>query len=224
MKIIAGEVYHIYNQGNNQETIFYCDEDYLEFLNLFRKFVYTRCTVLAYCLMPNHFHFLIDATEGSAKLKRIGNIDSCELSNGFRLLQSSYAQHVNNKYERTGSLFRQKAKAKSTAAGDERYRFIAFNYIHQNPLVAGLVAKMEDWKYSSFADYAGLRNGTLCNKLLAEQLIGFDKSNFIKESYRSINPETLKDIFDKRDWNIVTGVAGTEGQTTPTTDAKRPVK
>ncbi len=228
MKIVAGEVYHIYNQGNNQETIFYHDEDYLEFLNLFRKFVYAHCTVLAYCLMPNHFHFLIDATEASAKLKRIGNIDSCELSNGFRLLQSSYAQHINNKYERTGSLFRQKAKAKSTAAGNEQYRFIAFNYIHQNPIIAGLVAKMEDWKYSSFADYAGLRNGTLCNKLQAEQLIGFDKNNFIKESYQSINPETVKNIFDKRDWNVVIGTAGTEGQTTPrmkpdeaTIDAKK---
>ena len=91
MKINAHEIYHIYNQGNNRETIFYAVEDYLEFLLLFRKYVYTHCKVLAYCLMPTHFHFLIYATEDSATIKRIGNIDSGVISNGFRLLQSSYA-------------------------------------------------------------------------------------------------------------------------------------
>ena len=128
--------------------------------------------------MPNHFHFFIDATEDSARIKRIGNIDSCELSNGFRLLQSSYAQYINKKYERTGSLFRQKAKAKSTADGNGQYRLKAFHYIHQNPLKAELITKMEDWKFSSFADYAGLRNGTLCNKELAAKYCGYDIRNF----------------------------------------------
>ena len=47
--------------------------------------------------MPNHFHFLIHATEDSANVKRVGNIDSCELANGFRLLQSNYAQYFNKK-------------------------------------------------------------------------------------------------------------------------------
>jgi REP element-mobilizing transposase RayT len=210
MKIISGQTYHIYNQGNNQETIFYCNEDYLEFLKIFRKTVYPHCKVLAYCLMPNHFHFLIDATEESARIKRIGNIDSCELSNGFRLLQSSYAQYINKKYERTGSLFRQKAKAKSTSDGSGQHRLTAFHYIHQNPLKAGLVTKLEDWPFSSFADYAGLRNGTLCNKLLAQQLLGFGSGNFIKESYESININIEEKIFDKRD---LEKAVGTEGQT-----------
>ncbi len=208
MKIISGETYHIYNQGNNQETIFYCDADYLEFLKIFRKTVYPHCMVLAYSLMPNHFHFLIDATEDSARVKLVGNIDSCELSNGFRLLQSSYAQYINKKYERTGSLFRQKAKAKSTADGSGQYRLTAFHYIHQNPLKAGLVTKLEDWQFSSFADYAGLRNGTLCNKILAQQLTGFSTTDFIKESYESINIDIEEKIFDKRDWNIAVGTAG----------------
>src|SRR5436190_10511203 len=117
MKINPNEIYHIYNQGNNREDIFYADEDYLEFLALFRKYVYTHCKVFAYCLMPNHFHFLIYATEDSATIKRIGNIDSCELSNGFRLLQSRYAQYINKNGNRTGSLFRQKGKAKSMSDG-----------------------------------------------------------------------------------------------------------
>ena len=213
MKIFANEIYHIYNQGNNQETIFYDHEDYMEFLTIFRKMVYPHGVVLAYCLMPNHFHFLLYATEDSAKVKRIGNIDSCELSNGFRLLRSSYAQYINKKYHRTGSLFRQKAKAKPTSDGSGDHHFIAFHYIHQNPFKAGLVKRLEDWPYSSFIGYAGLRNGSLCNQLLAEKMIGFDKNNFIKESYQEINPALLQNIYDKRDWNILSISVGTEGQT-----------
>ncbi|CAN5758587.1 hypothetical protein BH11BAC3_BH11BAC3_11840 [soil metagenome] len=200
MNINADEIYHIYNQGNNRETIFYSDDDYLEYLKLFRKFVYPYCKVLAYCLMPNHFHFLIYATEDSATIKRLGNIDSCVLSNAFRLLQSQYAQYINKKKNRTGSLFRQKAKGKSMAAGDIHYEFTAFQYIHQNPFRAGLVMRLEDWRYSSFADFAGLRNGTLCDKLLAEQLIGFNKDHFINESYKAIDDELIEKIFDKRDF------------------------
>src|SRR5258705_13352821 len=139
MKIAAGEIYHIYNQGNNRETISYSHENYLEFLNIFRKFVLPFCKVLSYCLMPNHYHFLVFATNDSAKPKPIGNIEACELSNGFRLLQSGYAKYINKQRNRTGSLFKQKAQAKSMYDGDKHYEFAAFHYIHQNPLKANLV-------------------------------------------------------------------------------------
>ena len=98
MNIISEETYHIYNKGNNQETLFLKNENYLQFLMLFRKFVSPYCKVLAYCLMPNHFHFLIHATNKSEKAIRIGNIDLCELSNGFRLLQSSEGTTAVRKY------------------------------------------------------------------------------------------------------------------------------
>ena len=196
MNIIADETYHIYNQGNNKETIFLKNEDYIQFLRLFRKFVLPVSKVLAYCLMPNHFHFLIHATKDSEKIRRIGNIDLCELSNGFRLLQSNYATYFNKHYERSGSLFRQKTKAKSLTEGDIHYGFIAFHYIHQNPLKAGLVTRMESWLYSSFADYMKLRHGTLCDQELAFQLIGFDKDNFETESYKSIDENLIFKIFN----------------------------
>ena len=82
MTIIADETYHIYNQGNNREIIFTSDDDYIEFLKLFRKFVFPHCKVPAFCLMPNHFHFEIYANEDSANIKKVGNINSCQLSNG----------------------------------------------------------------------------------------------------------------------------------------------
>ena len=194
MNIIQDETYHIYNQGNNREQIFYEDADYLEYLNLFRKYVLPNCDVLAYCLMPDHFHFLIHATVSCAKSKTIGNIILSELSNGFRLLQSHYAQYVNKKNNRSGSLFRQKIKAKSMADGDSNYGFIAFQYIHQNPLKAGLVSLLENWKFSSFPDYAGQRHGTICNKQKAFDIIGFDVNNFVKESYQIIDESLIQKI------------------------------
>lgn len=198
MNIIPYDIYHIYNQGNNKEIIFYADEDYLEFLKLFRKFVSPHCKVLAYCLMPNHFHFEIYSTEESATIKKVGNIQSTVLSNGFRLLQSSYAQYFNKK-NRSGFLFRQKAKAKTISDGNNYYSHIAFHYIHQNPLRAGLVKKLKDWKYSSFPDYAGIRNGTLCDQELADQLIGFEKNNFTDNSYALIPDDISKKIFLKEE-------------------------
>lgn len=200
MKIVAEEIYHIYNQGNNRETIFYSHEDYLEFLSIFRKFVFPFCKVLSYCLMPNHFHFLIYATKDSERPKLSGNIETCELSNGFRLLQSTYAKYINKQRNRTGSLFKQKAQAKSMHDGDKHYEFTAFQYIHQNPLKANLVLNMEKWPYSSYLDYAGRRNGTLCDKELAFKIIGFNKDNFIEESYREIEENFVSKLFYRMDY------------------------
>ena len=110
MKFIANNLYHIYNQGNNQETIFKTRENYLRFLQKFRFLVSPNCEVLAYCLMPNHFHFLIQATEKSLDSIQLGTVASNKLSNGFSLLLSEYANEYNKMYYRSGSLFRQKTK------------------------------------------------------------------------------------------------------------------
>ena len=60
------------------------------------------------------------------------------------------------------------------------------HYIHQNAWRAGLVKRIEDWKYSSFLDYSGLRNGTLCNKKILLELTGYDLTTFYKDSYETI--------------------------------------
>ena len=78
---------------------------------------------------------------------------------------------------------------------DANYPFICFNYIHQNPMKAGLVKRMEDWEFSSFRDYAGLRNGTLCNRNLARQVTGFDENKFMEESYAVIDEAVLERLF-----------------------------
>ncbi len=65
--------------------------------------------------------------------------------------------------------------------GDKHYELIAFRYIHQNPAKDKLVKDLRNWPYSSYCDYANIRNGTLCEKELAATLIGFDIDNFVKE-------------------------------------------
>lgn len=193
MKLLADQIYHVYNQGNNKEVIFKDHEDYICFLRRVRERVLPNSDILSYCLMPNHYHFLIYTNQKSIEPVQLGLLESQVLKNSFRLLNSRYSTEYNNRYSRTGSLFRQKTKFKIMENQKDNYPFICFNYIHQNPLKAGLVNKMEDWKYSSFQDYLGIRNGTLCNFDLAEQLIDIQKDDFYKTSYSVIN-EKLADM------------------------------
>ena len=96
----------------------------------------------------------------------------------------------------TGSRFRQKTKAKLLESSSPDYSLITFHYIHQNPLTAGLVKTLDDWDYSSFKDYAGKRNGTLCNKDLAHELLDVNWKNFVDETYRMLdNKKYLSGIY-----------------------------
>ncbi|MEJ0105335.1 MAG: transposase [Bacteroidota bacterium] len=194
-------LYHIYNQGNNQQTIFYVEEDYLAFMRLARRDLLPFTEIIAWCLMPNHFHFMTYADERCLKMIKQGGIYIDPITNGIRKLLSSYAKVFNNRYQRTGSIFRQKTKSKNLTdipvvekgkpqLKAEEYHSACFHYIHQNPLRAGLVKKMEEWNYSSFKDYAGLRQGTLCNKELATRLGLFNPETFIRDSYDQL-PERI---------------------------------
>jgi len=196
MQIEPNQLYHVYNQGNNHEQLFYEGENYLYFLRLFRKFVLPKCNVLCYCLMPNHFHFLIDTTEESAEKIKIGNNDMSKLAGGFRQLLSSYSQAINRQQRRSGSLFRAKTKAKSLEMGDVNYPLQCFHYIHQNPLKANLVNTLEAWKYSSFSDYAKLRNGTICNQSIAYQFLDLDEEKFVEDSYKVISPDIIRKFYE----------------------------
>lgn len=111
MQLIENKLYHFYNQGNNKDDIFFSRENYLYFLKNFRKFVLPYCDVLSYCLMPNHFHFLINTNKESLVEKKVGGLILTALNNGFRQFLSVYAQAINKQEGRSGSLFRQKTKA-----------------------------------------------------------------------------------------------------------------
>ena len=190
MNFSPGNLYHIYNQGNNRQKIFLCDEEYEIFLKLIRREISTNAEIICWCLMPNHFHLLIYVDERIPDIKKQGGLLIDGLTNGIRKLLSGYARIYNSRHQQSGSLFRQKTKSKDLSETNIEsglnkktdYYFNCFHYIHQNPLQAGLVKRLEDWKYSSFKDYAGLRNGTLCNKPLAARYCSYEPETFVKTS------------------------------------------
>lgn len=106
MQFSSGQLYHVYNRGNNKQDIFFEEDNYKFFLGKVVKELGAYADLLGYCLMPNHSHLLIcvrpsdldSASELSAKVSRkIGTI------------QSSYTRAINKRFHRTGSLFQQKA-------------------------------------------------------------------------------------------------------------------
>jgi len=138
MKYHPNQIYHVFNQGNNRERIFFEEENYRYFLEKVRKYLLPLADLLCYCLMPNHFHFLLvpneKAGEPSAAVKPRGKLEGTlgvkqlegtsevpsnlsydrqeRLSQAIGTLLSSYTKAVNKKYNRSGSLFRGKTKVK----------------------------------------------------------------------------------------------------------------
>ena len=153
--------------------------------------------------MPNHFHFLLNTDNRCSVQIKQGDLLIDPVTNGVRKLLSGYARIFNARYNQSGSLFRQKTKAKCLSEkislaencwANNDYYFNSFHYIHQNPFKAGLVSRMEDWEYSSFKDYARLRNGTLCNKQLAVEYCSYNIDKFTNESYSLITEDWVRRI------------------------------
>ncbi|HEY8687946.1 MAG TPA: transposase [Chitinophagaceae bacterium] len=204
MHFIKEEIYHVYNRGNQKQTIFYTRDNYLFFLKKVIKYISPRCIIINWCLMPNHFHFLIKATDVSEMPVPKAVIPTQNLTEGIRLLLSSYTKGLNKQLNLNGNLFQQKTKAKCTSLlsdtfkvsdNKENYSTTAFHYIHQNAWKAGMVKLIEDWEFSSFRDYCGLRNGILCNKDVAYQELNIDKEKLYNDSYNTIEDFKLKLIF-----------------------------
>ena len=107
MKFFPDNIYHIYNQGNNQQLIFRTDEDYLIFLKMLREHVHTHVEIIAWVLMPNHFHLLVYTEEKSCIMTKQGGLEIEKLTNGIRKLLSGYARIYNKRYQQTGSLILQ---------------------------------------------------------------------------------------------------------------------
>jgi putative transposase len=192
MKFQPDTIYHIYNQGNNRQKIFACDDDYVLFLQMTRTLIKPHCEILAYCLMPSHFHYMIVTDNRSVITIQQGGNELDALTNGFRKLLSGYARIFNKKYGHSGSLFRQKTKTKILSVEVTGKASITpiennlncFHYIHLNPYKAGLVPKAEDWVYSSCREYALLRRGTLANMELAKKHCDYNTNGFLKEMYK----------------------------------------
>ena len=186
--------YHVYNRSN--ETIFKTRDNYLYFLKKFRKFIFPYTNVLSWCLMPNHFHFMITPNKKATDYVSEKHLPNTQiLSKQIGTFISSYAKAFNKQNNRIGSLFAHNTKAKQLNYKNNNYSEICFRYIHYNPVKDSLVKNIKDWKFSSYNDFEGLRNGTLINKTLAMQTVNYDDNNFKAWSLIEFNDDDLRNIF-----------------------------
>jgi REP element-mobilizing transposase RayT len=145
--------------------------------------------------MPNHFHWLIRLNDNYEDIITSQDNSPAKtakpLNSGIATLLSSYTRGMNHSIGRTGSLFRGKTKAKLITVDDifdDDYVLTCFLYIHQNPVRAGLVNRLEDWEFSSYRDYIGIRKGTLCNTKSGKELLELPENTdeFIRFSNQTI--------------------------------------
>jgi REP element-mobilizing transposase RayT len=158
-----GDTYHLYNRGNNRENIIVERENYGYLLHLVRRHLRPVMDILAYCVMPNHYHLLVrmKARDGSpvqtSEVSETSEV-SRQISNAMMRFSVAYTKAINKRYGRVGALFQGPYQAKPVPP--ERLLDLSC-YLHHNPVAAGLVEDAADWPYASARDYLGDRNGTL---------------------------------------------------------------
>lgn len=185
MQFTEGSFYHIYNRGNDKQTVFFQDRNYHFFLQKVEKYIVPNADLLAWCLMPNHFHFLVKANAASTKIVKEKPIPINALTEGIRLLLSSYAKAIQKQESMTGNLFQQKTKFKCL----DGYLSTAFHYIHQNPLKSNLVDRLEDWRWSSLPEYLGNEATQLCKREAAYKHVEINWERLLEESYLVISQD-----------------------------------
>ena len=174
-EFVEGGYYHVYNRGVNKNDIFLDHKDYYNFLWLVREYllpdhpnpkrprrirhgVGKEVRILCYCLMPNHFHFLIKqiSLDGVTKL--------------LRRICTDYVTYFNHRHNRSGTLFQGTYKAASVES--DEYLMQVSSYIHRNPLDIG--RKIDEYEYSSFQNYLGKRNNSLLD---TDEILSLFKTN-----------------------------------------------
>lgn len=143
-----GFYYHIYNRGINGENIFIEEKNYYYFLKLFSKYITSVAEIYCYCLLKNHFHFLIRINDEIPE-----NIK--EIYHPFSNCFNSYSQAINKSYNRKDSLLSKRFERNRIT--DEKYLKQVVAYIHLNPVKHNFIDDFRKYKYSSY-------NSILSNK------------------------------------------------------------
>lgn len=170
----ADSYYHVYNRGVEKRLIFKDEKDYSAFLGLVKKYLTgehnslnnrhrfnkldEKLDLIAYCLMPNHFHLLI------YQKKQDGITDF------MRRVMTGYAMYFNHRYNRVGGLFQGSYKAAQINADD--YLHHITRYIHLNP------DQYKTWPYSSYQNYVSSKNTKWLNTGPVLELFDNSKSKY----------------------------------------------
>jgi REP element-mobilizing transposase RayT len=166
-----GSYYHIYNRGARRLTIFRERTNFLFVISKIQKYSQNKeVRVIAYCLMPNHYHFLVrqDGIEPAGNLAQA--------------VFNSYSKAYNKKYGHSGTLFEGRYRAKAIQTSEHLLHLC--RYIHANPVKIGLVVKPEDWPYSNYHEWLEGRPGPFFDPVfLASQFSNSNEYRLFVQQY-----------------------------------------
>ena len=162
----AGYIYHLYGRTFNHTLAFPTRANYLFFINKLKSLT-SYADVLCFCLMPDNFHLVVYMPENARGLCRTSNNQMQVFSRVVGKMLGSYARAYNKQEHRRGSLFQPKTKLSVVNANEKEF----LDFIHRNPVKAGLVFNMGDWEFSSYREYYHHTPG-ICNTELGRRLLG----------------------------------------------------
>jgi len=183
----TGHYYHLYNRGINRQPIFVRSENWGYFIRRLRYYFRSELIdIVAYCLMPTHYHLLV-------YLKT--DVLSAQIMQPFSV---SYTKAINRQQGRIGPLFQGPFQA--VWVDKNEYLLHLSRYIHLNPVAAGLVESAEQWSFSSYRDYVGLRQGTLpVPDIVLSQFPSREAYQAFVESYRDEDAKIVEHLLFKED-------------------------
>ncbi|RLI50457.1 MAG: transposase [Candidatus Thorarchaeota archaeon] len=187
--------YHVMNRGRRKESVFLDKRDYSMFVELLKEIVVMyKVRVAAYCLIPNHYHLLIQTPGG-------------DLSRCMRHLNGIYTQRFNRAHHCDGQLFR--GRYKSILVDADSYLLELVRYIHRNPLEAGLVKDLNQYAWSSHKGYlSDAKKWDWLHKSFILSLFARDRREGIKTYKKFVSmesPEEINRIFSRGKFPPVLG-------------------
>lgn len=188
-----GKYYHLYTHANGSENLFRSEENYHYFLKQYKKYIMPVADTMAYCLMPNHVHFLLRlkySSESNTSHNADNPISNRKVTQPFSNLFNSYTKAYNKRYSRMGSLFIPNFKRKEITA--DSYFTNVIVYIHRNPVHHGFATSPDNWRWSS---YTGILNNhqDLINPQYAIEWFG-NKEEFIRLHQQTEPNQNLQDF------------------------------
>jgi len=176
-----GQYYHVYNRAVGSDKLFYLSKNYHYFFKIFKEGPGRFFEIIAFCLLPNHFHFIIKTKEKFPENPK-------NLSEAFRIMTISYSQAINKQEGRKGSLFMKPLKRKNI--DNEIYLRDLIIYIHLNPVSHNISDDFRNYKYSSYKYF-------VTNEI---------RNNFVGEIYYRLFDDVENYLFvhnEKKEYNHI---------------------